>query len=1193
MSGFGPFSVEPHQIARLGGANFGRFVSRLLAAEAAALGLGGFALETTYLENVGDGGVDAGLRSIEGSSWIPRGDSAWQFKAGDLGPAACTAELSGAERALEILRGGGSYRLVLGASLTSKKATARRKALILAAKNASIDVIEGQIEVLAGDGLARWAETYPSIAVSPILGGIGHVGQEFEQWSESIRHSTVWVTSADRDAEIADVRQLVSGGEQVDLHVDGASGLGKTRLVLEAMRGEPYEHLVVYVGASDAFLSSTIAHLQGNHRVAVLIVDECERKQHEVYAQALTQGTQLRLITIGQPDGRSIRTAMIRPRPLPDESMRGLLDSNRPNLPPEAARVVVQVAAGNVDYALKLASAAIDNQAGSAGQLVQEEDIRAFFAERLPTGDFFLASAALALFTRFGFDGEVSSEMGIVADGLGIPAATLMSASAMLDDGGLLTAQGRYRSVGPSPVAIHLASVGWSYFGDRIVDRLIPRLDDELLERLLQRAVEVGEQDAAAPVVSALLREGGPLESLASIGEARNGQLLSHLVVLAPAAVLHRLTELFDGVSEGDLIDATSARRDLVWALSKICWHSGYFGKAADLLLHLAVAENERFSNNASGTWVELFGTMLPGTAASPTARAEYLEQIAGSNDHRYRAFVVRAAARALEGHESIMASGELQGGKVVERRGAPQNYDELMAYHQRVYRILSQIARDIDPTLAGSARKTIVGSLHGALMNYGDRDALAEVIRDADEALLSDIRVEVASLRSLFARVDLEEGDLRANQLEAFANQLPAETAQDRLDVLVRIDAWDRAVGDVADRLVDVAREIDASAPSGVLMAIIDRSVQLPSAYALGVAIARLVDNSENALGALRGLLGAPNEQVLIGFLQTRAATSEPEIFEDFIDAGGLSSEKALELTVRGPESERSRMRVSALLNEVAPARAARFMLSRVREEDPQGLQELLSLWESICSSQEDYNAILEFLALMIQSEPRLDSSLAVTAWSILLRREEYPEVGQQSWGWSRVARLFIPSKSEEVASLVSALISNGVISGFWGSQEAALLQEAVGDAGQSAWVHLMDSLESGNWRISLSVQEWLGDAVPRNVAEEWVSGNLDRARVLASVMKPAGDVLSPTVVYLLTSFRGDENIRARLIGGFISGGWTGNESELLERQLTTVNRWHVVAGDPTVVSWLHELAEYLRKRRKLALQEEAERGW
>lgn len=101
--GFGPFSVDPAQVVGLGGALFQNIVNRLLAAEAASAGMAGGDLRTSYQDNVGDQGVDAGVYAATQTTWIPAGDSAWQFKAGDLGPEGCAAELEGATRARQII----------------------------------------------------------------------------------------------------------------------------------------------------------------------------------------------------------------------------------------------------------------------------------------------------------------------------------------------------------------------------------------------------------------------------------------------------------------------------------------------------------------------------------------------------------------------------------------------------------------------------------------------------------------------------------------------------------------------------------------------------------------------------------------------------------------------------------------------------------------------------------------------------------------------------------------------------------------------------------------------------------------------------------------------------------------------------------------------------------------------------------
>ncbi len=62
MPEFGPFSVDPSQVAGLTGEDFAIFVGRLLDAERAQAGLDGGVLSMTYRINAGDGGVDAHLR---------------------------------------------------------------------------------------------------------------------------------------------------------------------------------------------------------------------------------------------------------------------------------------------------------------------------------------------------------------------------------------------------------------------------------------------------------------------------------------------------------------------------------------------------------------------------------------------------------------------------------------------------------------------------------------------------------------------------------------------------------------------------------------------------------------------------------------------------------------------------------------------------------------------------------------------------------------------------------------------------------------------------------------------------------------------------------------------------------------------------------------------------------------------------
>jgi hypothetical protein len=166
---------------------------------------------------------------------------------------------------------------------------------------------------------------------------------------------STWVPSQARDDLKTTVQDFLANPSKLELRIEGVSGLGKTRGVLESLRGTPYEPLVLYVGDADDLSYPLIDHLIGQDRSAVLVIDECTRKRHNVFAQQLQAGAHVKLITIGERDARVPQSLPIELSALPDDIMKRVLTVNRPALWPEARRVVVAHCAGNVRWALFVA----------------------------------------------------------------------------------------------------------------------------------------------------------------------------------------------------------------------------------------------------------------------------------------------------------------------------------------------------------------------------------------------------------------------------------------------------------------------------------------------------------------------------------------------------------------------------------------------------------------------------------------------------------------------------------------------------------------------------------------------------------------------------------------------------------------------------------------------------------------------
>lgn len=262
-------------------------------------------------------------------------------------------------------------------------------------------------------------------AVSPLLGGIAHVAVNFAAWSASTGLTETWAANSSAVEVAVAVDKLVSGTDAVALHIEGVSGMGKTRAVLEALRGKSCEPLVAYVHAADALPPNLVyqPHRQGRH--AILVIDECDARTHEVLAHQIPVGSKARLITIGTPSGYRPKAEAHKIGSVEDQAMREVLRLNQPALPPETAWFVVGAAAGNVKLALLLANDIVRRPASTPSALITPEIIESYVTGALPSGTGLLACAALALFTSIGFDFDLGGELKVAVPHLVSACSTL------------------------------------------------------------------------------------------------------------------------------------------------------------------------------------------------------------------------------------------------------------------------------------------------------------------------------------------------------------------------------------------------------------------------------------------------------------------------------------------------------------------------------------------------------------------------------------------------------------------------------------------------------------------------------------------------------------------------------------------------------------------------------------------------
>ena len=147
------------------------------------------------------------------------------------------------------------------------------------------------------------------------------------------------------------------------------------------------------------------------------------------------------------------------------------------------------------------------------------------------------------------------------------------------------------------------------------------------------------------------------------------------------------------------LLQFKEGRREVILALEKIALRRELFADAARLLLALGEAENEGFSNNASGTFIDLFspgiGRLAP-TEASPLERFSALKKAFESDSKEQRTLALKACSAALEPPSSSITFGtRYQGLREEPELWMPKTYGEIWDSYKKVWGLLdNQLAR-------------------------------------------------------------------------------------------------------------------------------------------------------------------------------------------------------------------------------------------------------------------------------------------------------------------------------------------------------------------------------------------------------------------------------------------------------------------------------------------------------------------
>jgi hypothetical protein len=240
---------------------------------------------------------------------------------------------------------------------------------------------------------------------------------------------------------------------------------------------------------------------------------------------------------------------------------------------------------------------------------------------------------------------------------------------------------------------------------------------------------------------------------------------------------------------------------------------------------------------------------------------------------------------------------------------------------------------------------------------------------------------------------------------------------------------------------------------------------------------------------------------------------------------------------------------------------------------------------------SQQDYNALLDFINLSLHDREATDTRLQELLIPLLRMRSRFPAVGNQTWAWDRLGVRAAQIQPTELAHLAVDLIDQDALR-IYGPDEGAVLRSAIQEGGRETWEVVMNAVQAGNWKLTMSVDGWLGGLLDLDTVSDWIGVDRERARAVASVSTVGEDAeMHELARYLLSAFPKDRRIESSLYGDFVSGSWMGNESSRIMEQIALIEGWERAHSELAGVRhWCAGVLDSLRSRLSAALREEAE---
>lgn len=1262
------FGVENEHIARLGALEAVQFFAALLHAEARRIGASP-EIRVSERITVPDGGIDASASNDgrQNSALLKDGYSSYQIKTGTtftLSEGSLRTELFGrgnpiakanlGESVVHCLDRNGNLTFVcFGLDPVESEA------------NTAIDLVKGwlkecgyidtKVYIFGQGALKGFVNDFPSLRLK-ITGRANGTGLEIlDSWQTRGDMEPEALSLGERQKAIIfeAQKQLLTNTEAIHLRVTGESGIGKTRLILEALKDERLRPLVLYT-ANPAQLDSqgflTEIAMPDNHIHIILVLDECPLDMSvSVWNRLQNLGPRIRLITIHNEEEPQLNgtTQRIQLPPLEHDQMVEILRTYE--IPGEYIDRWARFCEGSPRWARIIGA---NLQSNSIDLLADPDNVPVvtrYIAGRDDSNSQLvknrkLVISYLSLFKRVGIKPPMATE-GQAVLGLiqkydpAISQAVFDDSVKNLHDRRILQGEKTYY-ITPKPLQVKLWIEWWENYSATAFNfddfSSLPR---DLVTGFNYMFRFAHESEAATRTVNYLLGPEGPFADGRLLNDGSGSDFFLALTEAAPEKALERLEHTVAQWDSEKLLNFTQGRHELIWAIERIAVWEGLFVRAMRVLLRLAEAENDKvYSNNSTGTFKDFF-SLMSATEEPPLNRITLLEELITSGNPTKERIAIESIAVALENHFTRTIGPEHQGLRREPRLWSPRNNPrEAHEYIERVWRLLVESLSKIAPQNLQLATEKLTHQLHV----FGRTPGLA-----------SDKALETA--REVLKQDSIDKNELIETVVDILhfgAKELPPETLQQWKQFYSELVPND--LSSLLNRFVGMNLNSDHFRDDGEyaeadkvkrISELAEQSLQQPdelkknlpwlittragNGYAFGYELGKKDKHLEwlpIILDARRNVAPEhePSQYFLGGYLRA-VYEADAKRWE------GLFSELAKEdlfvpllpeLVWRAGHTD---LIIEELLALVAAGKIDALLLGHfkygvsVREFSEETLEEFVKLLMQQKTKGTSSIALDVFSRYYVDKESTrtMPETLAfeiLTDPCFFVESEGHPDT-MDEYLWARLAEKFLNEFTENKTAIIqighlmlNSLGNKGSIVYHIERDVKGVLTKISEMFPEEMWVKALDDLENKGYYV---FKQWLGSGntfgegeyVHESILQkikletlwQWIDADIEkRAWYIANIVPKVfsnkpGEVCLAREVLIRYGDR--EDVRRNLHANFFSEGWSGPASLHHKKQLDKILPFRDTETNQNVIRWLDEYIEQRKQAIEQARTEE-ERG-